>query len=141
MNSIPEIVKQLRESHINEAEKSDIESIKKDMQSNSTYKKAKSIVEKYGYEIDPYCFVDVRKGNKFIKFNVEGNERFDPEIHFQRKSWGEDGYEFKIQTTSYGSLTIEEYATFLVRVTAAYNMVKELDKLDLFTLYEYQREE
>ena len=140
MSSIPEIVSQLRESRIQESE-SDRAQIVRDMQNNTTYKKAKSIVEKHGYEIDPHCYVEVYSDKyKSIRFNVRGKERFDPEIYLDAR-FGKKEYEFRIQTTAYGFLDLEEHATFIERVTAAHDMVEELSKLDLFTLYEYQEEE
>lgn len=119
-----------------EADQEGKEYIKKAMQDNATYKKAKSIAEKYGYIIDPHCYVEVfNNGHKWINFRVRGKDRYDPEIYYDAP-FGQQEYKFRIQTTSYGSLELDEYEQFLKKVTAAYDMVKELTKLDFYTLYE-----
>ena len=139
MSSIPEILSQLRESRIQESE-SDRAQMVRDMQNNTTYKKAKSIVEKHGYEIDPHCYVTVYpSGDKYIHFNVRGKDRYDPDIYYNNQY--ESDYEFTIQTTSYGALNLEDHSKFMERVTEAHKMVEELSKLDMYSLYEYKKED
>lgn len=140
MSSVNEIVRKLKESRIHEAEEDDRAQMVRDMQNNATYKKAKSIVEKHGYEIDPHCYVTVYpSGDKYIYFNVRGNNRYDPDIYY-RNQYDSD-YEFAIQTTSYGALNLEDHSKFIERVTEAHKMVEELSKLDMYSLYEYHRED
>lgn len=111
-----------------------------DIQNNETYKKAKAIAEKYGYEIQKACYVSVYPdGTKYINFGVDENsdDRFSPAVYFDNFF---EHPTFAIQTVSYGFLEVNKYAYFIERVTAAYNMVKELDKLDLYTLYQYEED-
>ena len=127
---------------MNESSDNDYQEFKKKCQANPTYKKAAAIAKKYGYRIADACYVDVAKnGNKFISFNVAAVDRrsYHPEIYCSA-AYGND-YEFKIQTTAYGTMTLDEHTEFIKGVTDAHNMVAELSELDLTTLYKIPMDE
>ena len=118
----------------------DKERIKREIQENATYKRAKRIAQKYGYTIDPDCYVLVYyeqdKWKRWIKFGVKGNNKYDPDIYYQAPLNDQNNYRFGIHTKDYGAFLLDEYEKFVERVTAAYEMVKRLSNLDFNTLYE-----
>lgn len=119
----------------------DKERIKREIQENATYKRAKRIAQKYGYTTDPdNCYVLVYyeqdKWKRWISFNVKGNNKYDPDIYYQAPLNDQNNYRFYIHTKDYGAFQLDEYEKFVERVTAAYEMVKRLSDLDFNTLYE-----
>ena len=119
----------------------DKERIKREIQENATYKRAKRIAQKYGYTTDPdSCYVLVYyeqdKWKRWISFNVKGNNKYDPDIYYQAPLNDQNNYRFYIHTKDYGAFQLDEYEKFVERVTAAYEMVKRLSDLDFNTLYE-----
>lgn len=109
----------------------------RDCQSNATYKKAVSIAKKYGYTVAPLCYVETYGRKKVVNFSfIYDRSEYRPEIRYSSKSG-----RFEIQTTAYGSLSIEEHDKFVEAVVNANKMVKKLSKLDLTTLYEAPPEE
>ena len=120
----------------------DKERIKREIQENATYKRAKRIAQKYGYTTDPEsCYVLVYyeqgKWKRWISFNVKGNNKYDPDIYYQAPVNDPDAYRFGIYPQSQAAaLQLDEYEKFVERVTAAYEMVKRLSNLDFNTLYE-----
>lgn len=119
----------------------DKERIKREIQENATYKRAKRIAQKYGYTTDPdNCYVLVYyeqdKWKRWISFNVKGNNKYDPDIYYQAPLNDQNNYRFYIHTKDYGAFQLDEYEKFVERVTAAYEMVKRLSNLDFNTLYE-----
>ena len=126
-----------------DSEKSDKdkERIKREIQENATYKRAKRIAQKYGYTTDPdSCYVLVYyeqdKWKRWINFVVKGNNKYDPDVYYQAPVNDQNNYRFGIHTKDYGALLLDEYEKFTERVTAAYEMVKRLSTLDFNTLYE-----
>ena len=126
-----------------DSEKSDEdkERIKREIQENATYKRAKRIAQKYGYTTDPdSCYVLVYyeqgKWKRWINFVVKGNNKYDPDIYYQAPLNDQNNYRFGIHTKDYGAFLLDEYEKFVERVTAAYEMVKRLSNLDFNTLYE-----
>ena len=110
-------------------ESDEYKSFKKDCQNNATYKKAATICKKYNYQIADLCYVD----DGIVQFAVIADrKKMQPEIYFHTQRNGKQ--EFKIQTTAYGSLSMQEYTQFINSCNDAYNMCKELSKLDLLTL-------
>ena len=119
----------------------DKERIKREIQENATYKRAKRIAQKYGYTTDPdNCYVLVYyeqdTWKRWISFNVKGNNKYDPDIYYQAPLNDQNNYRFYIHTKDYGAFQLDEYEKFVERVTAAYEMVKRLSNLDFNTLYE-----
>ena len=119
----------------------DKERIKREIQENATYKRAKRIAQKYGYTTDPdSCYVLVYyeqdKWKRWINFVVKGNNKYDPDVYYQAPVNDQNNYRFGIHTKDYGALLLDEYEKFTERVTAAYEMVKRLTNLDFNTLYE-----
>ena len=119
----------------------DKERIKREIQENATYKRAKRIAQKYGYTTVPDdCYVLVYyeqdRWKRWIRFNVKGNNKYDPDIYYQAPLTDQNNYRFYIHTKDYGAFQLDEYEKFVERVTAAYEMVKRLSNLDFNTLYE-----
>lgn len=119
----------------------DKERIKREIQENATYKRAKRIAQKYGYTTNPEsCYVLVYyeqdKWKRWISFEVKGNNKYDPDIYYQAPLNDQNNYRFYIHTKDYGAFQLDEYEKFVERVTAAYEMVKRLSNLDFNTLYE-----
>ena len=119
----------------------DKERIKREIQENATYKRAKRIAQKYGYTTNPdNCYVLVYyeqdKWKRWISFEVKGNNKYDPDIYYQAPVNDQNNYRFYIHTKDYGAFQLDEYEKFVERVTAAYEMVKRLSNLDFNTLYE-----
>lgn len=120
----------------------DKERIKREIQENATYKRAKRIAQKYGYTTDPEsCYVLVYyeqgKWKRWINFVVTGNNKYDPNVYYQAPVNDPNNYRFGIYPQSQAAaLQLDEYEKFVERVTAAYEMVKRLSNLDFNTLYE-----
>ena len=134
---------ELNEGIVFDSEKSDEdkERIKREIQDNATYKRAKRIAQKYGYTTYPEsCYVlvydEYGKSQRWVNFEVKGNNKYDPDVYYQAPANDPDGYRFGIHTKDYGALLLDEYEKFAERVTAAYEMVKRLSNLDFNTLYE-----
>lgn len=128
------------EKKVNEADDSqEISEKKRNMIENPIYKKMDEICKKAGYRLlsafisNGYIDIDIRKGDR--------SDRYAPEVYWYDRKYGENVQEFEIQTTSYGSMNLEEHTKFLERVIAANNMVNDLSKLDLTKLYEFPEEE
>lgn len=127
---------------MNEADdefKSSYEEFLEKCTSNPTWKKANAICEKYGYELSKESCVDVYSSGRkspSVNFKVDRSKKYNPEIYFYAGKFGSDDPTMEIQTTAYGSLTLEEHAEFLEAVTNAHKMVEELSKIDFMTLHE-----
>lgn len=123
-------------SRINEFTSEDEEGTTKDspMRDNATFKKIDSICKKYGYELYA-AYVEVyESGNKYPRVSISKVQKFHPEIYYNNNLLDKKVNYFSIQTTSYGSLEKEEYEEFLKGCQDAYNLVSELEKIDLGTL-------
>ena len=129
---------QILEGLVNESASGDAgyKNFMKECQENPTYKKMKSICNKYGYAPADLCYVKDYGNEKIPRIGIVPikNSRYLPEIYFDTGRYGSDKYGFTVQTTAYGSLDIKEHEKFLEDVTAAHKMVVELSKLDVYTL-------
>lgn len=124
-------------SRINESTSDTEEGTTEDslMRDNATFKKIDSICKKYGYELyDAYVKVYEKSGNKYPRVSIRKVQKFHPEIYYNNSLLDKKVNYFSIQTTSYGSLEKEEYEEFLKGCQDAYNLVSELEKIDLETL-------
>lgn len=97
--------------------------------SNSTYNKMKSICDKYGYELGLAYWANYDDAVVHIRPRGE----YYPEV-YPPETWMDKKEPWKIMTTSYGSLSIDEFEKFNEANNRAYNMVKELSNIDLTTL-------
>lgn len=84
-----------------------------------------SICKNYGYELY-YAYVD----SGILQLSVYAIDRksYHPEVYIQ-PDWGSTEVKYRIQTTSYGSIDLEEYYDFLESCNDAYNMCQELQQL------------
>lgn len=87
----------------------------------------KNIADKYGYFISSAFIQNNRVGINIYK--CCGN-RFIPDVYFNSANLDNPISEFRIMTTSYGSLNMDDYEKFIKCVNNAYNMVSELEKID-----------
>lgn len=102
------------------------------------YQKAKAICEKYGYELWVMLNEVYEAGYSFPKLQVfkKIENKYGPDIFYSNIApfrSGEKDYQFQIQTTSYGSLNMEEYPKFMKATENAYEMVKELSEIPVET--------
>lgn len=109
-------------------------------QSNTTYKAAAAICKKYGYRLVPCCYVEtLASGAPSITFGIvpPPSSSYLPEIFYY--GFGFNGVKtFRIQTSSYGSLELDEHQKWLDAQIGAHKMVAELAALDLTTLYKVE---
>jgi len=144
MNSNKEILQKLRESRRLKEESDDagFNNFKKLCMENPTWKKINKICTDHGYKLAPLSYIDVLKnGAKLLNMNIiDRNEKYYPEIYIDQIKRSEK-VEFRIQTSAYGVLSIEECDKFIECITAARDMIEEIEKIDLFTLYNDVEEE
>ena len=57
---------------------------------------------------------------------IKAQDEFRPEIYFENSLFGEEKEEFKIQTTAYGLLDLEDYKTFIKSCAEAFEVAKTL---------------
>lgn len=103
------------------------EDFKDIMNNNEAYVKMKNIADKYGYFISS-AFIQ----NNKVHINIYkcNGKRFIPDVYFKSSTLDKPTSEFRIMTTSYGSLNMDDYEKFIKCVNNAYNMVSELEKID-----------
>ena len=87
--------------------------------------KAEQIAAKYGYEVDCSKSIELTQQYPFREIRI-AKERFWPEGHIRYDYWDDGKLEDGIQTTSYGSLNLEEYAEYLDHCHKALECLKEL---------------
>lgn len=108
-----------------------VESVE-DMENNETFKKVAAMCDKYGYSL--YTMVN-RVWSKYnmpvIQINKKNDNRYAPEISYTSKTFGGNDYRFEIQTTSYGSLDMDEYQKFMKAINNACELVKELSQISV----------
>lgn len=107
------------------------------MKDNATYKKIESLCTKYGYRLGGATATS-RGSKKDIELRIiDDRPTYHPPIYYTNymSSFGKDP-EFEIQTIAVGSLVLTEYEKYLKGCQDAYNLVSELDKIDLTTLYD-----
>ena len=110
-------------------------------QNNPTYKKAAEICSKYGYRVARDCYVEVYpSGKEYVNFGImhPGSDSDLPEVYYY--GYGNRA-DFRIQTTSVGSLLVDAHSKWIEAQVAANKMVKDLEQLDLTTLYRLERNE
>ena len=105
---------------------------------NSTYKKMKAICEKYGYTIGLAYWANY--DDAFINIRPHGDNEYAPEV-YPPQVWIGKKEPWKIMTTSYGSLSIDDFEKFNEANNRAYNMIKELSNIDLTTLEHEPKED
>lgn len=99
---------------------------------NPTYKKMKSICDKYGYELGLAYWANY--GDAVVNIRPRpGDDEYAPEVYPPRRGWGRKT-SWEIQTSSYGSLSIDEFEKFQKANDRVYHMVKELSNIDITTL-------
>lgn len=131
-----ELEHKVNESVVNED--IDWEAFKKLVKNDPTNKKLKSIANKYGYNADESY---IRSwGEAYIQLRPKSDD-FHPEVYYRSDYFGKKVSMFEIQTTSYGSMGINEYEKFMKACNDAYNMVKELQKVDLSKLPKEPKED
>lgn len=110
------------------------------MKSNPTFKKIESLCSKYGYRLYGGTATTRKNGNKYIDIRIQqadwNNKEYHADIYYSSPSFLGDDSRFEIQTAAYGALTVEEYAKFLKGCQDSYDLVTELNKIDLSTLYD-----
>ena len=112
------------------------EEFKDILNKNTTYVEMKNIADKYEYFISS-AFIQNNKVHINI-YQCNGN-RFSPDVYFNSANLDNSTSEFRIMTTSYGSLNMEEYAEFIKCVNNAYNMGSELEKIDTSKLPNFDK--
>lgn len=137
MNSVNNIVSKLRESRIREDDNQAYQEFIKKCQDNATWKKVNGICNKYGYRLSKDSCVDVLPKGKLISMKIfsDKTNEYLPDIYFDHTRFGKEVMEFKIQTTSYGALTLEEHTKYVEAATSANNLIKDLEGIDFYTLY------
>ena len=134
-----DLERQVNESQSKADEAVDWEAFKKVVINDPTNKKIKQIANKYGYEADQSY---IRSwGEPTIQIRSKNYNDMHPDIYYRSDHFGKKVSQFEIQTTSYGSMTTKEYETFIKCCNDAYNMVKELEKLDLTKLPKEPKED
>lgn len=126
----------------------DDKNIKKEIENNPIAKKIKSIATKYGYEVSGLVFLRAySQDSKYrsLNLNIRPKSRdYHPDVYISdsidKNGNGIDNLEFSIQTTSYGSIEVDEYQEFLKSCEDAYKMMSEIKKLDLSKLTVYVKE-
>ncbi len=98
---------------------------------NDTYKKMKAICDKYGYELGLAYWANY--GDAVINIKPSNVSKYIPEVYPPQIYVGKDE-PWRVMTTSYGSLSIDEFAKFVADNKRAYDMIEELSKIDLTTL-------
>lgn len=98
---------------------------------NPTYKKMKSICDKYGYELCRAYWANY--GDAVVNIRPCGDGKYAPEVYAPTERYGSTS-SWEIETVSYGSLSIDEFDEFQEANDRAYHMVKELSNIDLTTL-------
>lgn len=98
---------------------------------NSTYKQMKSICDKYGYELGLAYWANY--DDAVVNIRPRGDNEYAPEV-YPSEAWTDKKEPWKVMTTSYGSLSIDEFEKFNEANNRAYNMIKELSNIDLTTL-------
>jgi hypothetical protein len=127
---------------LNEESYGNRSNFRKDMTENSSFKEMSKICSKYGYFLRA-AYNDRYTSGESVYTTIslcadESANEYLPEIYYEDVGSSfvvKPVFEFRIQTTSYGSLGAEDYSKFTKACTAAYNLVNELSKIDFSTLY------
>lgn len=102
-----------------------------EIRNNETYKKVKAICEKHGYNL--WCIInEVYDSFSIQRLQVNPVKEYAPDVYYNDKSAftsNKPNYQFEIQTTAFGALSIKEYPKFMKAVEDAYELVKELSDI------------
>ena len=101
---------------------------------NATYKKMEKLASSHGYKLGLAYWASW--DGTVIHLNPESGSYFSeylPEI-YPPDYTSSNGTDWRIQTTSYGSLDSVEFEKFIQANDDAYKLVEELSKIDLRTL-------
>ena len=110
------------------------------MEANPVFQQIAEIAEKHGYELREAYLAGIAN-EPVIRFNSV-SEKFKPEIYYEARMHFNfsnpmestfEGY-FKVQTAAYGALSINEYSKLAQYVINAYEMLKELETVDISKL-------
>lgn len=82
------------------------------------------VFENYFYTVEHEKVLE--EGRIFEGFSVRTKKRFTPEI-LVSKNWKDNTYKVEIQTTSYGSLNLEEYPQFMKCVAVALDTATQIE--------------
>lgn len=110
---------------------------KKKAESNPTFRKIDAICKKYGYVLSmAYKRKWSEKDPSEIIVEIYPKDRMSlqPEISYQSHFGGAKNFE--INPSSGGSMNIKDYEDFMKKIKAAYDLVKELSKVNLNSLEE-----
>ena len=122
----------VREVLCNKLDEGFSEEFKQEIINNPVNKKIKQIAEKYGYaakETFLYWY-----GGIHCSISPKDYNDFHPEVSISSDLDDDSVVEYRIQTTSYGALSLDDYKEFLKCCDDAYNMMKEISELDLTKL-------
>ncbi len=117
-----------------EAESADNNDFKQAVKNNPINKKIKQIADKYGY-VAKETFLTSYGGIQCSIYPKAHND-YHPDVYIDKYYDVDDSgkIDFRIQTTSYGSISVSDYSEFLKACEDAYNMLSEIKKLDLSKL-------
>lgn len=134
------IIDSLASKRVDEAES--YSDFKKECMANPTWKEVNEICNKYEYRLAPLSYVDVdSKGVETLYVRIiTPRDSYLPDIFVEQERRTKK-VEYRIQTTSHGALEINEYEYFIEAVTNARDMVRELEKIDMFELNRSVEEE
>lgn len=98
---------------------------------NVTAKKIMSVCNEYGYR----CTVPYITSYGYLDISFQPRDRYASDIYWKKVRNGEflEG-NFTINTSSFGSLKLDEYREFLSCCEKAYKLCEELERIDLTTL-------
>lgn len=110
---------------------SDNNDFKQEVKNNPINKKIKQIANKYGYVAKETYLTSY--GGIQCSIYPKDHSDYHPDVYIDRY-FDEDKagkIDFRIQTTSYGSISVSDYSEYLKACEDAYNMLSEIEKLDL----------
>lgn len=114
---------------LNEVNDKEYQDFVKKCQANATYKKIKSICNKYGYNrISDTIYVGKDGNVKY--FNISSDDKLLPKLHYQHSSRSHT-----IDTSGWGDMTLEEFQKLINGYSSTVKMLQELAKIDLDKLY------
>lgn len=110
---------------------------KKKAESNPVFRKMDSICKKYGYVLEIAYKRKWDEGTPaevVIEIRPKDRMSLQPEIYYQ-SHYGE-AKNFEINPSAGGSMNLKDYEDFMKKIRGAYDLVKELSKVDLNALEE-----
>ena len=110
---------------------------KKKAESNPTFRKMDSICKKHGYILEIAYKRKWSEGTPAeVSIEIRPKDRMSlqPEIYYQSHYGGAKNFE--INPSAGGSMNLKDYEDFMKKIQSAYDLVKELSKVDFSTLEE-----